>query len=122
MIKIKSIDEFSYLILNIGYETCFQLILNNIVQFIKEEKSEMPTLLTREEAIVLFKKHVPISADNEANQIINFFIAAEMLKVKEEEEISMDISLTTITKQLIVCDFNHIVERLNMAGFEVKKK
>lgn len=55
----------------------------------------------------------------QAEKWINFFIAAGMLEVKEEEEI--DIPLKTVNGLNIICDLNHIKERLQSRGYVVNK-
>lgn len=42
-------------------------------------------IMTRAEAIELFKEHMPAEY-SKANRIIDFYIAAGMLEIKEEEE------------------------------------
>lgn len=55
------------------------------IQFLKEEKL-MPTepVMTREEAVAILKKHIPMVEN--AYKIIEFCIEVGMLEVKEEEE------------------------------------
>lgn len=61
------------------------------IRFLKERKTEMqsskPTkhIMTRAEAIELFKEHMPWTA-HDAGRVIDFYIAAGMLEIKEEED------------------------------------
>lgn len=82
-------DEFTCLALHLkmkdeGYD--YMSLDNTIIFMRNKDKIKMPTQTTlfKSEAIALFKKHMPDASG--AESFINFYIAAGMLEVEEEEE------------------------------------
>lgn len=126
-IKIKTDKELIDLINTIGYGAIANLFLNNLIE-LNIEETDMPTnpIMTRAEAIALFKEHLP-SDYNKAERVIDFFITTGILEIKEEEETSfiqvvhkklisekgVNISITTVGLLLAV---------ISSMGYEIKAK
>lgn len=98
------------------------------VIFLKEKNNKMPTkqLMTREEATVLLKNIVfGLTDTGQAGKWVDFFIDAEMLEVKQEEEIQ---SITKIISVLFnKGQFNSLTPvqlegRLNFEGYKIVPK
>lgn len=87
-------EEFSILakhlrMKDLGFDS---LSLERKIIFMRDsfnEETKMPTkhIMTRVEAIDCFNKHMTTPSATSAERIINFYVAAGMLEIKEEEEL-----------------------------------
>lgn len=82
------------------YEYCG---LTEAVKF--KENNKMPTkhIMTRAEAIECFTKHMPWTTGSSAEKVINFYVAAGMLEIKEDN-INWNMPLYIIARNGIKLD------------------
>ena len=98
-------------------------ILNPMVDKFKNNKEEQPVFEIRYPSGTFAYKiwaNGRIEGFNNKVTVINR-IPQYLASHKDDKEYPMDIGLTTILNQAVVCDVNHVIKALRQAGFTVSK-
>lgn len=93
-------------------------ILDILEQHLKDKENEMPPkhIMTKTEAIALLQKHMPIG---NAAKAIDFYIAAGILEIKEEEEISVKLMVKCTDGKYSEIEMLEIARQLDARGLRI---